>query len=98
MLEGSLIILNPNRPHCCSFPQGQRPHWGTHPPACESEHVWPRTHAVKPLWGAHHNPKIGLQKKRPLRWSESGVPCGCMRVAANRLYKAFLLGWQMYAS
>ena len=40
MLEGPLIILNPNRPHCCPLPQGQGPHWGTHPPACELEHIF----------------------------------------------------------
>ena len=34
MLEGPLIILNPNRCDCCPLPQG---HWGTHP-ACELEH------------------------------------------------------------
>ena len=39
MLEGPLIILNPNRPHCCPLPQGQGPHWGTHPLACELEHI-----------------------------------------------------------
>ena len=37
MLEGPLIILNPN--HCCPLPQGQGPHWGTHTLACELEHI-----------------------------------------------------------
>ena len=40
MLEGPLIILNPNRRHCCPFPHGQGPHWGTHPPASELEHIF----------------------------------------------------------
>ena len=48
----------------------------------------------QPLWGALYDPKIVLQKKRPLRWSEPGVPFGCMQVAANRLYGAFLPGCQ----
>ena len=38
-----------------------------------------------------------MQKKQPLWWSESDVPCGCMQVAANRVYEAFLLGWHVYA-
>ena len=40
MLEGPLIILNLNRRHCCPFPHGQGPHWGTHPLACELEHIF----------------------------------------------------------
>ena len=40
MLEGPLIILNMNRRHCCPFPHGQGPHWGTHPLACELEHIF----------------------------------------------------------
>ena len=34
---------------------------------------------------------VGAQKKRPRRWSKSGVPCGCMQATANRLYEPFLL-------
>ena len=58
MLEGPLIILNPNRCHCCPFPHGQGPHWGTHPPACELEHIFSvfRTAAVACLdW---HPPRV----------------------------------------
>ena len=41
MLEGPLIILNRLNRHCCPpLPQGQGPHWGTHPPACEFEHFF----------------------------------------------------------
>ena len=39
MLEGPLIILNPNPPHCCPLPPCQGPHWGTQPPACELGHI-----------------------------------------------------------
>ena len=49
---------------------------------------------MKPLWGALYDPKIDLQKKWPLRWSKSGVSCGCMQVAAKGLYGAFLPGHQ----
>ena len=38
--RGHLIILNPNRPHCCPLSQGQGPHGGTHPLACEMEHIF----------------------------------------------------------
>ena len=51
----------------------------------------PETPAVKPSWGVLYDSKIDLQKKRPLRWSKSSVPCGCMQVAVNQLSKAFLL-------
>ena len=40
MLGGLPIILNPNRPHCCPLPRGLGRHWGTHPPACELEHIF----------------------------------------------------------
>ena len=86
MLEGPLIIMIPNRPHCCPLPQGQGLHWGTHPPACELEHifsVFPNPRAVKPSWGALYDPKIDLQKKRPMRTSKSGAPCANMQVAVR---------------
>ena len=47
---------------------------------------------MKPSWGALYDPKIGLQKKRPLQTLKFGAPCGCMQVAANLLYGAFLPG------
>ena len=50
--------------------------------------MWPRTHAVKLSWGALYNPKIGLQKKRPLPPTESSVPCVCIRIAVNGLYES----------
>ena len=57
----------------------------------------PEIHAEKPCWGALYDPKTGLQKQWPQQWSKSGGPRGCMQVAVNRMYEAFLLGWQMYA-
>ena len=53
-----------------------------------TKYMLPLGLGVKPLWGALCNPKIDLQKKRPLRRTESGIPCGCMQAAANRLYEA----------
>ena len=49
----------------------------------------PEIHAEKPCRGALCNPKTGLQKQRPLRWTESGVPRGNMQVAVNRPHEAF---------
>ena len=46
-------------------------------------------HAEKPCWGALYDPKTGLQKRWPLQWTESSVPCRCRQVAANRLSEAF---------
>ena len=91
MLEGPLIILNPN---CCLM----APLSGVLMLLCtldiflqKNQHqcMWPRTHVVKPSWGAFSDPKIGSQKKRPLQASGFGAPCGCMQVAANQLYAAF---------
>ena len=39
MVQGSLIIPNPIRRHRCPFPQGPGLHWGTHPRACDWEHI-----------------------------------------------------------
>ena len=39
MLQGSPMIPNPIRCHCCPFPQGPGLHWGTHPPACDWENT-----------------------------------------------------------
>jgi hypothetical protein len=41
--------------------------------------------------------KIALQKQRPQKRIESGVPRGHMQVAVNRLYEAFLPGCQAHA-
>ena len=93
MLEGPLIILNPNRPHCCSLPRGQGPHWGTHSPVCELERIFssfPNPAACVPLY----DPKIDLQKKRPLWTSKFGAPYGSMQVAVNRLCEASWPAWQ----
>ena len=49
---------------------------------------------MKPSWGELYDPKIGLQKKRPLRLTEARAPCGCMQVAVNRLYEASWPAWQ----
>ena len=39
MVQGSLIISNPIRCHRCPFLQGPGLHWGTHPRACDWEHI-----------------------------------------------------------
>ena len=39
MVQGSLIIPNPIRCHRCPFLQGPGLHWGTHPRACDWEHI-----------------------------------------------------------
>ena len=83
MHRGQLIIPNLSRRHYCPSPQGLGPHWGTHRPAC----------VVKPSWGALYDPKIDLQKKRPMRTSKFVAPCGSM-VAVNRLSKASWPAWQ----
>ena len=62
-------------------------------PGCTGGVGWVQVHA----WGALDDPKIGLQKKRPLRSSESGVPCGCMQVAANGKYEPSLPCCQAHA-
>ena len=74
MLEGPQIIVNPNHRHCCPFPHGQGPHWGTLPPACELEHIF--SVCPNPAACKLYDPKIDLQKKWPRRWSKSGVPGG----------------------
>ena len=82
MLEGPL--LNPNRPLCCPLPQGQGPHFSPNQRQCMCP-------AVKPSWGVLYDPKIGLQRQRPLRRTESGGPCGCCEPAV-RGFVAFLPG------
>ena len=55
--------------------------------------MWPKTHVVKPWWGASVDPKTGRQKRWPQQSSESCAPCGWMKVAANWLYEASWLAW-----
>uniref|UniRef100_A0A7S4G6H3 Uncharacterized protein n=1 Tax=Eutreptiella gymnastica TaxID=73025 RepID=A0A7S4G6H3_9EUGL len=65
-------------------------HFAPNPRRCRL----PEIHAEQPCWGALYDPKSGLQKQRPLQWTESGVPRGCMQVAVNRLHEASGLAWQ----
>ena len=66
MHRGPLIIPDANRRYACM----------TFFPNSTSMQV-AKNSCVKLFGGALYNPKIGLQKKRPLRWSETGVRCGC---------------------
>ena len=93
MLEGPLIILNPNHPHCCPLPQGQRPHWGTHPPACELEHIFfgfSQSCSLPALTGTHpvlrgmaHKPSV---VRSTLGCLVSQVHTGCCEPAVRGFF------------
>ena len=59
--------------------------------------LWTGTYVAKPWWGVSFDPKTGQQKWWPQRPSECRAPCGCMQVAANHLYRAFLPDYQAAA-
>ena len=65
-------------------------------PACVTfcSKSMPEIPAGKPWWGTLYDPKTGLQKQWPQRWTEFGAPCGCMQVAGNWLDEAFLPSYQ----
>ena len=65
MLHESLIIPNLSRCHSWHSPQGLGLHWGTHPPACDWEHIFnfPQSCSLRALTGTH--PVLRGMAQRP---------------------------------
>ena len=81
MVQGSLIIPNRIRSHCCPFPQGLGLHWGIHPPTRTYFFNFSQSCSLRAFTGTH--PVFRGMAHRPSVWCSLWAHAGCREPPAR---------------